>query len=112
MLKHILALLLLAPSSATAQSGPQPLCRVVAVSYSIPIPPLRSLTLTLRPGCPPNGHADVRLHSSSGATDPAYGFNLLTPDTPTITYSGVLSNWLAEWQDASGRTWHVRENLP
>ena len=94
--------------SAAPLPGP-PLCRVTAVYRGIPFPPLRSVTVRLRPECPAAGHAFVRLQSTSGATDPAYGWDELTYNDPSILFRGVLPNWRAEWQAESGKTYTIPE---
>lgn len=110
MLKLALAALTLGAASAAAASSPSPpLCRVVAVSLSIPFPPLRSVRVSLRPECPPGGHAFIRLKSSYGPTDPLYGWAELTTSHPTLLFRGVLGNWTTEWEAASGKPYTVPE---
>ena len=92
----------------SAAPGP-PLCRVTASVRSIPFLALRSITLRLRSECPPEGHAFVRLKSTSGATDPAYGWEELTRNSPSILFRGVLLNWSSEWQAGSGATYRIPE---
>jgi len=100
---------LLLSAALPAAPGP-PLCRVVATVRGIPFPPLRSITLTLRPDCPPDGHAFVRLKSSSGATDPTSSWDELTRLNPAILFRGVLPHWVAEWQAGSGKTYRIPES--
>ncbi|MGY2892738.1 hypothetical protein [Deinococcus sp. UYEF24] len=109
----VLAALLTGAASAALSRPPPVLCRVSATSERILFPPLRSITLSLRPECPENAHAYVRLHSETGATDPLDGsFRELTRSRPTLTFNGVLTHWRPEWQAASGRTYTVPENSP
>jgi hypothetical protein len=91
-----------------AAPGP-PLCRVTAAVYGIPFLSFRTVTVRLRPECPADGRAFVRLQSSSGATDPAYGWDELTYSNPTLRFQGVLPNWWPEWQAGSGKAYRIPE---
>ena len=104
---RFLALALLLGSAASTPSPP--LCRVTATVRGIPFPPLRSITLRLRPECPPDGHAFVRLASTSGATDPVYGWDELTYNNPVTVFRGVLPHWHSEWQAWSGKPYVIPE---
>ena len=95
-------------STPPAASGP-PLCRVTAVSHGIPTPPLRTIVIRLRPDCAPDEHAFVRLKSTYGSTDPVYGWEQLTYNSPFVIFRGVLPNWTPEWQAASGITYRIPE---
>jgi hypothetical protein len=110
MLKLTLTALLIGAISAAAISSlSPPLCRVIATSEGISFPPLRVVTLTLRPGCPAGGHAFVHLVSTSGATDPMNRFIELMRLAPNVTYRGVLPNWHAEWKSESDVTYTIPE---
>ena len=85
-----------------------PLCRVTVTASNLPWPPLRSLTIALRPDCL-NGHAFVRLASSFGPTDPPNGWRERTTLNPRTRYDGVIGNWHPEWQAASGITYRIPE---
>lgn len=103
------ALLLPALLMARPSPGP-PLCRVRAAALgNLYLPALRTVSVQLKPGCPVNGHAWVRLRSEAGATDPVYGWIELTADTPSHTFLGALSNWHPEWEAESGLTYRVPE---
>lgn len=108
-MKFILLAALLLGAAPSAAIPPPPLCRVTAFSVHIPFPPLRSIRVELRPECPLAGHAFVRLKSTSGATDPVYGWDELTYNAPSVTFRGVLSNWGLEWKAASIKTYPVPE---
>jgi hypothetical protein len=101
---------LLLSAALPASVGP-PLCRVTASVRGIPFPPLRTITVKLRPECPTDGHAFVRLKSTSGATDPAFSWDELTFNAPSILFRGVLPNWSSEWQAGSGKTYRIPETL-
>lgn len=109
MLKHILALALLlpAPSLATAVPTGQPtLCRVTVTSSPGSLLDKR-LTARQRPGC--QGVAYLRWASRLGGSlpdnppgrVPLYPGQILSRETP--------SWWWVEWQDRSGRWWRVPE---
>jgi len=109
----LFAALLLGGASAAIAQPPPVLCRVQATSECLLFPPLRSITLSLRPECPDHTYAYVHLHSETGATDPPGGsFKELTRSRPVLTFSGVLNHWRPEWQAASGRTYTVPERSP
>jgi len=109
----LLAALLSGAASAVVARPPPVLCRVQATSERILFPPLRSITLSLRPECPDHAHAYVRLRSETGATDPLDGsFRELTRSRPALTFSGVLNHWHSEWQAASGATYTIPERSP
>ena len=73
-----------------------------------PFHPLRKVIVKLR-DCAPNGHAFVRLQSTSGATDPVYGWRELNARRQGFTFTGVLPNWKLQWQAASGLAYVVPE---
>ena len=100
---------LLVSAAPPGPAAPAPLCHVRAVSAGIPMPPLRVIIVGLRPGCPPNGHALIRLVSDSGATDPADGYAELNNADPSMTYRGVLPGWKLVWKAQSERYYTVPE---
>lgn len=122
-MKSILIALLLgavAPAAAPAANSP-PLCRAEAhVEFSI-IPWLANITVSLRPGCPKSGRADVRLLSDIGSTDPADEWLTLTPclkgdeGACTVTWHGVVLrplNWHPQWRARNGRAYDIPIQQP
>ncbi len=106
---QLLGVLLLGAALLTsAAPPPEPLCRVSASSITSPFRPLRKVIVKLR-DCAPNGHAFVRLQSSSGATDPVYGWRELNAARPGFTFTGVLPHWKPQWEAASGLAYTVPE---
>ena len=101
-------ILVVAGSLAPAASLPPPLCRVQASATAL-FMGLRSIDISLRPECPPLGHAYVRLRSTTGATDPAYSWRELTQDAPGTRFLGVVEHWRPEWQAASGLAYRIPE---
>lgn len=98
-----LALLIGAVSTAVAPTAASPpLCFMEAhADYSV-IPWLATITVRLKPGCPPSGLANVRLMSDASSTDPPNDWLALTPcikpdeSACTNTWRGVLLrplNW-------------------
>ena len=108
MLRPILLAALMLGAASSSAADP-PLCRVTAVSRGIPTPPMRTIIIRLRPDCPPNGQAFVRLRSTFGSTDPVYGWEKLTIFSPFVIFRGVLPNWTPEWQAASGLAYRIPE---
>ncbi|UQN06750.1 hypothetical protein [Deinococcus sp. QL22] len=93
-----------APLSAPA---PPPLCTVVATASPAIVG--RWLTVQLKPGCPPNGVARLRLVSKLGGSQPDFPPGLYTL-YPGQTFRKVaLSWWSLVWVDRIGREWRVSE---
>lgn len=94
------------PVLPPARSDP-PLCRVQA--FAKPVPLGRRLTFALRPECPLNSVAHVRLSSRWGGSLPGNppGVYTLRPGQ-TLTYT-VLNHWWLDWRDRSKRLWRVPE---
>ena len=118
MLKSTLLAVLMFGTAATSNAppAPPPLCRVQASATPSPVPWLTSITVTLRPRCPLNGSAQVRLLSDLGSTDPPVGWLTLTPcrradeQACTVTWRGVLLrplNWHPQWEATSGRPYDI-----
>lgn len=117
-MRTVLLIVALALGLALAQPSTvpsPPLCRVVGSTAPSRLPWLESITVTLRPGCPPGGEARVLLMSRQGATDPQNGYQVLTPcaaDSRSCTYTwrGVLRSdlgWRPRWIAASGRIYDI-----
>ena len=118
MLKSTLLAALVIGAAAMSNAPPAPTlpCRVVASVTPSPARWLTSITVTLRPGCPATGSAQVRLLSDLGSTDPATGWLTLTPCTRadeqacTVIWRGVLLRplgWRPQWAAASGRPYDI-----
>lgn len=101
-----LALLVLAPNLAagivaTSSTAP-PLCRVQVSSAPSRLPGFYGVTIELRPECPVDAVADVRLESYIGGRYPRTGFFRVTRSHP-LKRSGVPWYWRVGWRSASGQ---------
>jgi hypothetical protein len=86
-------------------------CKVEAIAHPSAIYFLRNVELRLKPGCPANGSAQVRLYSNIGSSDPGNGWITLTPKHPSFVFRGVLLhplNWRPQWRSSSGIPYDVR----
>lgn len=94
-----------------APAAPVLLCRVLVTSTPRGNM-LRTLTIELRPDCPPHGVAYVRLASALGGhlpDDPPGAYSL----RPGQTLRRVaLPWWHVEWLSASNKPYRVREEAP
>lgn len=86
---------------ATPSTAP-PLCRVQASSAPSRLPGFYDVTIELRPDCPPNAVADVRLESYVGGTWPRKGWFRVTKARP-LKRSGIPWYWRVAWRSASGQ---------
>lgn len=111
----LLSAALVLPVAALAQFARAPaptLCRVQVITPDHPGDFQRRLTIRLRPGCPPNGFARVRLASKLGGRlpDDPPGAYVLRPGQELRRT--VLRWWRVEWLSASGTPYTVREEAP
>ncbi len=92
-----------------------PLCTVTAVfsplwwnrlTLNNGLPAVMSVSVALKPDCPPNGHADVFFDTGVRLV-PEDGPYTLTPDAPSVTVSGVPGYWMPRWRAASGLLYTV-----
>lgn len=92
-----------------------PLCRVVAhytpvgwPYWTLPEDRFRTIEVTLRPGCPPEGEAAVLLlNPVSGRTLPDTDAYTLNRYTTTLRITGLTPGWTVLWRSASGRVYQV-----
>ena len=112
----LLSAALLLPVAAFAQfaraPASAPLCRVQVITPDHPGDFQRRLTVRVRPGCPPNGFARVRLASKLGGRlpDDPPGAYVLRPGQELRRVA--LRWWRVEWLSASGTPYTVREEAP
>lgn len=123
MLILAVALALLAPgpplSELDAFAPAPPLCRVTATAQPSAVPFLLNIEVAVRPDCPQNGVAYVRLENRyTGALDPVHGFVTLRGSYPRAhVFRGVLPpytdafgntvGWMPYWSAASGLSYRV-----
>lgn len=107
---HRFILLALALSLGVGAARPDPpLCRVTA-EYRPAWwgSDFRRLTVSLLPGCPPNGRARVRLGGYGGPGSRAVGPpETLTPKRPQIEWAAQPAYRTVLWEAASGKTYRV-----
>ncbi len=96
---------LLLPTLATASiAGPAPdppLCTVKAEATPSLLPGFYRVTIALRPDCPRNAVADVRLESYLGGQYPRRGWFRITRTQPLIR-TGVPWYWRGSWRKGNG----------
>ena len=102
----LLSAALVIPVAALAQfarAPAAPLCRVEAQATPDRLPNFFRVVVRLRPDCPPDSVADVRLESYVGGTWPRKGWFRVTKTKPLIR-SGIPWYWRAAWRRADGHT--------
>ncbi|SMB86482.1 hypothetical protein [Deinococcus hopiensis] len=117
-----LVLFPLALADLPASRPPPVLCRVTAAYQPSVWPPFtppeerfRRIIITLRPGCPDDGEARIRLANTSGRTLPERGYYTLTPDDPVRYIPNSPSTaittpgWTVYWLAASGKQYEVTQ---
>lgn len=105
MLKPILLVLggLSVPLLLVAHPSPTPpLCRVIATTTQDTIPGFYTVTVRLRPGCPQDAVANVRLESYVGGGHPSEPIWLRITYTEPLIRSGVPWYWRGSWESKSG----------
>lgn len=126
--RPLLALILgavLSTTIARVLTPEPPLCRVTATYWPAPWPTYyapaerwRTVTITLRPGCPDGGEARVSLvNRASGRRLPEWGTYVLTPDRPSLSIPGlpgglIMPTWNVYWHARSGVTYLVPQFPP
>lgn len=94
------AALLLIPVARAAPDPP--LCQVTVATTPSPLPGFYTVVVSLKPDCPANAAADVRLESYIGGRYPRNGFFRVTRSHP-LKRSGVPWYWRVGWRSASGQ---------
>ena len=89
------------PVTAQNTAAP-PLCQVTVATTPSPLPGFYAVVVSLKPDCPANAVADVRLESSIGGRYPRPGFFRVTRSHP-LKRSGVPWYWRVGWRSASGQ---------
>lgn len=86
-----------------ARAAPDPpLCPVAVATTPSPLPGFYAVVVALKPDCPPNAVADVRLESYIGGRYPRTGFFRVTRTHP-LKRNGVPWYWRVGWRSASGQ---------
>jgi hypothetical protein len=106
MRRIILPLLALLLTSASSPPS-TPLCRVEAHVSSAIVG--RTLTVFLKPGCPANGVAHLKLTSKLGGSQPDFPPGVYTLRPHQTLRKVALEWWSLVWIDRIGREWRVPE---
>lgn len=104
-MRQVTALLVLGAALLASVAAPQspdpPLCQVVVATTPSPLPGFYTVVVSLKPDCPANAVADVRLESYIGGRYPRVGFFRVTRSHP-LKRNGVPWYWRVGWRSASG----------